>query len=493
MEYDDYDDVEFVEGVHKSVRRAPLHKIETDDEQAAEPSKEPRDENELAPLPENVPEPQRARSGYRRWFQIVAVLLLICIVGGGVLIFLKLRTAPQTQTAHAAPKHGAFCTTSGAVVNINEGSPSLDGVAALSQKDVWAVGNLANQTLTEHWDGTHWLLVPSPNGRINAAVTLQNFQASSHFNSVSAISTDDVWAVGSVGLAAASYSTQSTDVHTLIEHWNGSQWSIVPSPDGTQFQLVSTSNSAGIVLRGRNELQGVAAVSANDIWAVGSTNASSFGIYNGYDNSQATPLIEHWDGDRWSVTPTPNLPPNAVLSSITALAPDDVWAVGTTIQAKSANALIAHWDGQQWSVVSNASTVQGGDLGSISASSANDIWATGFGLIVHWDGTSWSRVSYPTSTTKGAYTMFRSVVALSANNVWLAGAQTNPSSNNSGLSSGEPVLEHWDGQQWKSVVPAQAVNGDLDSIASADGRIWAVGTSVVGLQEIQNPLIETNC
>lgn len=489
----EYDDIEFVEGVHKSVRRAPLHKIETDDEQAAEPSKEPRTENELVPLPANMPEPQRTRSGYRRWFQIVAVLLLICIVGGGVLIFLKLRTAPQTQIAHATPKHGAFCTTTGAVVNINEGSPSLDGVAALSQKDVWAVGNLANQTLTEHWDGTRWLLVPSPNGRVNAAVTLQNFQTSSHFNNVSAISTDNIWAVGSVGLAPASYSTQSTDVHTLIEHWNGSQWSIVPSPDGTQFQLVSTSNSAGIVLRGRNELQGVAAVSANDIWAVGSTNASSFGIYNGYDNSQAAPLIEHWDGNQWSVTHTSNLPPNAVLSSITALTPDDVWAVGTTIQAKNASALIAHWDGQQWSVVPNVSTVQGGDLGSISASGANDIWAIGFGLIEHWDGTSWSQVSYPMSTTKGAYMMFQSVVALAANDVWLVGFQNSPSKSSNGLFSGDPVLDHWDGQQWKIASQAQAIDGQLKAISSADGHIWAVGTSVVGFQEIQNPLIETNC
>ena len=490
----EYDDIEFVEGVHKSLRRAPLHKIETDEEQAAEPSEEPRVENELAPPPANMPEPQRARSGYRRWFQIVAVLLLVCVVGGGVLIFLKSHAAPKTQTAHTAPKHGAFCTTTGAAVNINEGSPSLDGVAALSQKDIWAVGNLANQTLTEHWDGTHWLLVPSPNGRINAAVTLQNFQTSSHFNSVSAISTDDVWAVGSVGFATASYSTQSTDVHTLIEHWNGNQWSIVPSPDGTQFQLVSTSNSTGIVLRGRNKLQGVAAVSANDIWAVGSTNASSFGIYSGYGNSQAAPLIEHWDGNQWSVTLTPNLPLNAILSSITALAPDDVWAVGTTIQAKSSSALIVHWDGQQWRVMSNASTVQGGDLSSVSASSANDVWATGFGMVAHWDGTSWSQVSYPAPpATKNVYEGFDGIVAFSANNVWMAGFRNSFSSNNGGVSTLMPVLEHWDGHQWKIAPQAQKISGHLNAIASADGRIWAVGTSVVGLQEIQNPLIETNC
>jgi hypothetical protein len=40
---------------------------------------------------------------------------------------------------------------------------------------------------------------------------------------------------------------------TLIEHWNGTQWSVVPSPN----------------LMGNNLLRGVAIVSANDVWAVG--------------------------------------------------------------------------------------------------------------------------------------------------------------------------------------------------------------------------------
>jgi hypothetical protein len=42
--------------------------------------------------------------------------------------------------------------------------------------------------------------------------------------------------------------------HTLIEHWNGSAWTIVPSPN---------------VGSGNNSLAAVAARSANDVWAVG--------------------------------------------------------------------------------------------------------------------------------------------------------------------------------------------------------------------------------
>src|SRR6266550_5340794 len=59
------------------------------------------------------------------------------------------------------------------------------------------------------------------------------------------------------------------------------QWSVVPSPNG--------STSSG--------LSGVAVVSANDIWAVGSS---------GSQRSGAQTLIEHWNGSHWSVMKSPN-------------------------------------------------------------------------------------------------------------------------------------------------------------------------------------------
>ena len=63
-------------------------------------------------------------------------------------------------------------------------------MAAISATDVWAVGeqNL-NQTVTEHWNGTAWSVVPSPSV---TAGGVQDF-----LSSVSAIGSSDVWAVGS--------------------------------------------------------------------------------------------------------------------------------------------------------------------------------------------------------------------------------------------------------------------------------------------------------
>ena len=56
---------------------------------------------------------------------------------------------------------------------------------------------------------------------------------------------------------------------TVIEHWNGRAWALVPTP------------AAGI-------LTGVAAASAASAWAVGFWTASGNAV------------IEHWDGAAWT-------------------------------------------------------------------------------------------------------------------------------------------------------------------------------------------------
>src|SRR5439155_2801184 len=71
----------------------------------------------------------------------------------------------------------------------------------------------ALQTLTEHWDGSTWSIVPSPS------------QGTGHnyLRSVAVVGTSDIWAVG--------YISFGTTSQTLIEHWDGSSWSIVSNPN----------------------------------------------------------------------------------------------------------------------------------------------------------------------------------------------------------------------------------------------------------------------
>src|SRR5712691_5236176 len=140
-------------------------------------------------------------------------------------------------------------------------SSHLNGVATISSNDLWAVGSSSNQsgflsqTLAEHWNGSQWSIIPSANPSSAQNILLN----------AAALSIKDVWAVGDTG------NSNGTAFQTLVEQWNGTQWSAISSPN--------TSLSF-------NFLNGLAIVSANDIWAVGE------GVASGDASSQA--LIEHW-------------------------------------------------------------------------------------------------------------------------------------------------------------------------------------------------------
>src|SRR5215208_2412114 len=106
-------------------------------------------------------------------------------------------------------------------------------------------------------------------------------------------------------------------IQTLVEHWDGSSWSIVPSPN---------------VPDQHNLLRAVTAVpNSSQLWAVGEAGASA--------------LILHWNGSQWTIVPSPNAGITPRLMSVTALSEDDVWAVGWTGGDTGPVTLIEHWNG----------------------------------------------------------------------------------------------------------------------------------------------------
>ncbi len=193
---------------------------------------------------------------------------------------------------------------------VNRGSVvsnNLQDLASTSSTDIWAVGSMDSLeggfwTLTVHWNGTEWLQVPTPNksGPGGSPVYTQGF------NSVVALAPNDVWAAG--------YYLVGNDQHTLIQHWDGTQWSIVPSPDGPT---------------GDGVLNGIAASGPNDIWAVGEYDNSNFG-------NPGKALTMHWDGTSWTVFIPPNPSPWEInpLYSVAAVAPNDAYAVGSWLHRR---------------------------------------------------------------------------------------------------------------------------------------------------------------
>src|SRR5260370_38256587 len=92
----------------------------------------------------------------------------------------------------------------------------------------------------------------------------------------------------------------------LPDHWTGSAWS------------VATSSGAGLAI---NRLNGVAAISAHNVWAVGEdTNSSA-------PSAEFNPLIEHWNGSSWSVVTSPLQGTSDLLTAIAAVASRNLWAV----------------------------------------------------------------------------------------------------------------------------------------------------------------------
>jgi len=365
---------------------------------------------------------------------------LLSFVVATVLIPLLLTTA--VAQAQAAPWT--------VVKSPNPGSGNgLFGAASISANDVWAVGNFSSsgvpeQTLTLHWNGKKWSVVKSPN------VSSQD----SELMAVSAVSTNDVWAVGDSH-------TTSPVFQTLTEHWNGHKWSIMASPNpGAQL----------------NELFGVAAVSTNDVWAVGSFALTGF--------SPSQTLIEHWNGTSWSVVSSPNVGTQTnELLGVTAVSASDIWAVGDFNNGTGPQTLIEHWNGTSWSVVSspNVSGASNEPL-AVAAVSTTDVWAVGNSttsgvsqaLIEQWNGTSWSIVPSP---SPGGSNDLRGVASISATEIWAVGDFID---NNTGAF--QTLIELWNGTSWSIVSsPNPAGMQDFFDAASADpssGQAWAVGSFI---------------
>jgi hypothetical protein len=174
----------------------------------------------------------------------------------------------------------------------NNLASNLNAISAGGPNDVWIVGTyelqlgptaIQNETYTLHWNGTAWSIVLMP--RVNSS-NVNNFFK---FNSIKANSPTDVWAVGASGVSGQVGSGKS-----LIEHWNGTAWSIVPSPSpGSDGVLtgVTTSNPS------------------NSVSAVGYDRVSG--------TTQVQTLTLNWNGAVWVTVASPNVASSStVLSSV---------------------------------------------------------------------------------------------------------------------------------------------------------------------------------
>jgi hypothetical protein len=313
--------------------------------------------------------------------------------------------SPVSLPAHAGVLMGVSCSEPTACTAVGE-----------------AIGTTSQSTLVERWDGTDWAVVASPDPTGSTETLL---------NGVSCTGADACIAVGRAfdGFAQV----------TLAERWNGTTWSILPTPnptgaiysellgvscrsatactavgatsngprktsiverwDGIEWTIVSSPNPSDSTM---TELRGVACVSDTVCTAVGRT-ADSFGT--------VARLVEHWDGAGWSIVTSVNSPSVtfSVFHGVSCVSPSACIAVGTMVGTSGGDVpLVERWNGASWSTIPAPvpTNTMASDLFAVSCATATACTAVGRGahatgystLVEQWEGTAWSIASSPNPT-----------------------------------------------------------------------------------------------
>ncbi len=345
-------------------------------------------------------------------------------------------TLPQAATA--AITRPASATAYPAVPD------RLYSVAAISANDVWAVGLYPTGWLALNWNGSTWAQYEASPG---------------YFNGVGASSASDVWAVGGTNWFSPS--------QTLAMHWNGKTLTRVPTPNPP----------------GGGEFSDVAATSPDNAWAVGLAGPGP-GI-----PSPTTPLIEHWNGNAWTIQKYQVPAAGGQFTGVAAISPDNVWVVGYTGAASEGTGqqtLIEHWNGDTWTRVPspNVAGASANLLQSLTVVSADNAWAVGQAVVgglpktlaLYWNGVQWT---ISPSLTPGGNAAFLGVTHSWTNNIWAVGI-TNPSGC---APSCQTLVEHWNSihQRWSVIPSPNAPNSGLNVLwgisAVSRSDIWAVGST----------------
>ena len=226
--------------------------------------------------------------------------------------------------------------------------------------------------------------------------------------------------------------------NTLVVHWNGTAWSIVPSPSATGADF--------------SRLYGVSCSSTTSCFAVGQQFVRS--------TSLGKTLVERWNGKTWSIVPSPNPSTPKISSELHAVScvnASSCIAVGLQLLDPSTccSTLIERWNGKTWSIMKPPTVAGAGysRLDAVTCTSASKCFAVGYysingrtsPLVERWSGTTWSIVPSPNPEI-GEGGWFASVACTAATNCVAAGAYSE-----GGAGRPASLIEQWNGKTWSIV------------------------------------------
>jgi hypothetical protein len=401
---------------------------------------------------------------------LVRVGLLVLL---GTSLFLVRPMVPSAAASSVSPPHtGAKWRVESSPNPTGSVGSYLSSVSCDKDGDCMAVGTYfttfnpppgIQYTLAEQWSGASWAIVPTPpiSGVDNALLS-----------GVSCVNPDSCMAVG--------YTVTTPDnpvVRALVESWNGTSWSILPTPLPT--------GGTGSTLSG--------------VWCGASKACVAVGALSKKNND--VPLAESWNGSAWSIlnAPNPHAENGSSFSAIDCVTTSKCEVTGDYDYADVAQSLIAYsYVGTTWTAQKQKNPRGQGESNSnngVSCIGADSCAAVGnwtnnapLALAESWNGSSWSRQNLPapngskTDELNGVSCVSEEACATVGD--WGKSLDENPSFT---------LAEEWNGTAWR-VVKTPDLSGtssslsDVSCIAAAD--CMAVGDSFDMSTEIGVSLAE---
>ena len=183
-----------------------------------------------------------------------------------------------------------------------------------------------------------------------------------------------------------------------------------------------------------------------------------------------------------TTVPSPNeIPGNNYLYGADATDASNVWAVGVVIPPLGGanRGLVLRYDGTAWGSVPRTGLPSGTGVRGVDAVSANDVWVAGASragflsddtMVARWNGTTWTREPTPNGNPGGTNSL--EGVAAAGGTVWAVGSYVDPSSSN----RRKLILERAGGTWRVSAAPTMAAWERLAAVdATGPADAWAVG------------------
>jgi hypothetical protein len=302
--------------------------------------------------------------------------------------------------------------------------------------------------------------------------------------SVACPSARDCIAVGSPGVAGAAL---------LAERWNGSTWSVLPTPAGragSQLLALSCPSARLCVAVGQSASGPLAEIWNGVVWRlprVRAPRATQPGrltavscpttrFCSAVGSDAAGILLGRWNGRGWSIARKrrPRSWRSEWLSGLSCVDPTDCLAVGGVSEYRfpggpgagfSAAPVVQRWNGRSWSGIPGPGErsarplipVSGGGLAAVSCFATDACVAiNGANTAERWNGVGWSSRALPPQLRNTGSPP--EPTAISCRSGWdcvVVGLDDYGPTSSDGPATSDPLIDRWVGTGWK----LQQLNG----------------------------------